>query len=74
MFRLINDDFANAGAAAPDAEGNKDMDITTAERQEKLMQAMINRGSSPMPGEDVATTSRIKLPKPTLTPSMSKAS
>ena len=36
------------------------------ERQEKLMQATINRGSSLMVGEDMATTSRVKPPKPTL--------
>ena len=36
------------------------------ERQKKLMQAMINRGSSLMVGEDMATTSRVKPPKPTL--------
>ena len=31
VFRLTNeDDFINAGATAPDAEGNEDVDITTA--------------------------------------------
>ena len=36
------------------------------ERQEKLMQVMINRGSSLMLGEDMATTLRVKPPRPIL--------